>query len=90
MFTTSEIDLFEQLELSIVKYNNLGFVSGDLNCRTSDSSDYFDFDKYLNQFLLILTTCSIPIRSNTNRIIDHYGIRSSNWLFNRKWSTIIL
>ena len=77
IFTTSEIDLFEQLELGIVKYNNLGkvFVSGDLNSRTSDSLDYFEHDKYLDQSLFILNTCSIPIRTNKDRIIDHYGIR---------------
>ena len=55
-YYSSEIDLFEQLELGIVKYNNMGkvYVSGDLNSRTSDSLDYFEFDKYLDQNLSVL------------------------------------
>ena len=57
VFYTSEIDLFELLELDIVKYNNLGkvFVSGGFNSRTSDFQDYFDFDKYLDETLYNLT-----------------------------------
>ena len=60
-----------------MKYNNLGkvLVSGDLNSRTSDSCDYFEYDKYLDESLFMLNTSSIPIRVNKDRIIDHYGIR---------------
>lgn len=50
VFRSSQIDFFEELELSIVKYSNLGkiFITGDLNSRTSNSPDYFDFDKYID------------------------------------------
>ena len=45
------LTFFEQIEIDIVKYNDMGkvYVSGDLNSRTSDSFDYFDFDKYLDE-----------------------------------------
>ena len=77
MFCTPEIDLFEQLEFDIVKYNNFGkvFVSGDFNSRTSDSHDYFDFDKYLDEALYNVNTCSIPNRTNKDRVMDYHGIR---------------
>ena len=65
------------MELDIVKYNNLGkvFVSGDMNSRTSDSPDYFDYDKYIDESFYTLNTSSIPVRTNKDRIIDHYGLR---------------
>ncbi|MEW8545253.1 MAG: reverse transcriptase family protein, partial [Candidatus Thiodiazotropha sp.] len=77
VFCTSEIDLFEQLELDIVKYNNVGkvFISGDFNSRTSDSHDYFDFDKYLDETLYNLNTCSRPNRTNKDCVIDYHGLR---------------
>ena len=78
VFSSTDFDFFEQIEIAIVKYNDIGkvFVSGDFNSRTSDSLDYFDFDKYLDEPLFdMLNTCHIPIRNNMDRIIDHNGIR---------------
>ena len=45
----SNLDLYEQLESHIIKYNAIGkvFVTGDFNCRTANELDYFVFDKYL-------------------------------------------
>ena len=95
VFYSSIIDLFEQLELGIVKYNNMGkvYVSGDLNSRTSHSLDYFEFDKYLDQNLPVLNTCDKPVRVNKDRVIDHYGERlfryvSDHWFVNSKWSFV--
>ena len=54
-----DIDIYDQLETGIIKYNYLGkvFVSDDFNSRTSDSVDYIVYDKYLDhnlQFLIRL------------------------------------
>ena len=56
VFYSFEINLFEPLDLGIVKYNNMRkvYASGDLNSRTSDFLDYFEFDKYLDQNILSL------------------------------------
>ena len=77
VFSSTDFDLFEQLEIDIVRYNDLGkvYVSDDFNSRTSDSLDYFDFDKYLDEPLFMLTTSDIPVRKNKDRIIDCNGIR---------------
>ena len=77
VFSSTDFDFFDQLELDIVKYNDLGkvYISGDLNARTSDSSDYFVFDKYLDESLYMLNTYDIPKRKNMDRIIDYHGIR---------------
>lgn len=72
---TSNIDLLEQLEIDIIKYNDLGkvYVSGDLNSRTSNCMDYFEFDKYLDQNLSFVNTCDVPIRVNKDQVVDYYG-----------------
>ena len=69
------LDLYEQLETHIIKYNDLGkvFVTGDLNCRTSDELDYFIFDKYLDQNLTFMNNHEIPVRVNQDRILDYNG-----------------
>ena len=65
---TSNLDLHEQLDSHIIRYNELGkvYVRGNLNCRTSDGLDYFIFDKYLDQNLTFMNTCEIPVRVNHN------------------------
>ena len=78
VFSSTDFDFFEQIEIDIVKYNGMGkvFVSGDFNSHTSDSLDYFDSDKYLDESLFdMLNACDILIRNNMDRIIDHNGIR---------------
>ena len=74
MFRSSQIDFFEQLELSIV---NLGkvFITGDMDSRTSNSPDYFEFDKYIDYDLFYLNANDVPNRTNKDRIIDYNGIR---------------
>ena len=69
----SEIDIYDQLETGIIKYNNLGkvFVTGDFNSRTSDSIDYIIFDKYLDHNLDFLNPVDIPLRKSYDRIIDY-------------------
>lgn len=73
--SSSNIDLYDQLEQDIIKYNNLGkiYISGDLNAHTSTSSDYFEYDKFLDQNLIFLNTLDIPQRANSDRILDYYG-----------------
>ena len=69
------LDLYEQLETHIIKYNDIGivFVMGDVNCRTSDGLDYFVFDKYIDQNLTFMNNCEIPVRVNQDRILDYNG-----------------
>lgn len=45
VFQSSNIDIFEKLEINIIKYNDLGkvYITGDFNSRTSDSLDFFRF-----------------------------------------------
>ena len=44
VFPSSNTDIFEKLELGIIKYNDLDqvFISGDLNSRTADSLDFLN------------------------------------------------
>ena len=58
VFRSSQIDFFEQLELSIVKYSNMGkiFITGDMNSRTSNSPDFF-----LNLTNILIMTYFIKI-----------------------------
>ena len=77
VFSSADFDFFEEIEIDTMKYKHMGkvFVSGDFNSRTSDSLDYLDFDKYLDEPLVMLITWNIPIRNNMDRIIDHNDIR---------------
>ena len=76
VFSSTDFDFFEQNEIDIVKYNGMGKVFGDFNSHTSDSLDYFDSDKYVDESLFdMLNACDILIRNNMDRIIDHNGIR---------------
>lgn len=73
----ANFDFFEQIELDIIKYTDLGkvFVTGDLNSRTSDFPDCIEFDKYLDENLTFVNTRDIPIRVNKDHVIDYYGRR---------------
>ena len=75
VFNSTNIDLYDQLEQDIIQFNDLGkvFVSGDLNGRTSNDIDYFEFDKYLDQNELFGHSFDIPVRVNQDRIIDYNG-----------------
>ena len=63
VFRSSQIDFFEQLELSIVKYSNMGkiFITGDMNSRTSNSPDFFFFNLtnilIMTYFIKIVMIC---------------------------------
>lgn len=72
-----DVDLYDQLETGIIKYNNLGkvFVSGDFNSRTSDSVDYIVHDKYLDLNLQFFNPVEIPLRKSLDRITDYNGIK---------------
>ena len=69
------INIYDQLETHIVRYNELGkvYVTGDMNCRASDALDYFIFDKYLDQQFSHINAFDIPIRINKDRILDYNG-----------------
>ena len=73
----SDIDIYDQIENGIIKYNNLGkvFVTGDFNSRTSDSIDYISFDKYLDQNLQFLNSVDIPLRKSQDRITNYNGLK---------------
>lgn len=75
VFQASNIDLYDQLELDIIRYNDIGkvYVTGDLNGRTATASDYFEFDKYLDENLTPVNVCEIPARKNKDRVIDYNG-----------------
>ena len=75
-----DIDIYDQLETGIIKYNNLGtvFVSGDFNSRTSDSVDYMVYDKYLDHNLQCFHPAEIPLRKNQDRITDYSGLKLLN------------
>ena len=46
-----------------------------MNSRTSNSSDYFEFEKYIDNDLFFLNANDVPNRTNKDRIIDYNGIR---------------
>lgn len=73
--SSSNTDLYDQLEQDIIKYNDLGkiFVSGDLNAHTSTAVDYFEYDKFLDQNLIFYNKVDIPSRANKDRVLDYYG-----------------
>ena len=79
MIKYDETDFFEQLEHGLSLYEKIGnvFITGDLNCRTSNLSDILDFDEYLDDkgdcemsFQTI-----IPPRVNRDHVVDASGRR---------------
>ena len=74
--SSSNIDMYDDLEQQIIRYNDLGkvFVCGDLNGRTAEADDFFEFDRFLDSDSLFSNTSSnIPPRSNKDRVLDYYG-----------------
>ena len=73
--SSSNIDLYDQLEQDIIKYNDLGKinVSGNLNAHTSTAVDYFVYDRFLDQNLIFYNKVDIPSRANKDRVLDYYG-----------------
>jgi exonuclease III len=71
----SDFDFHEKLEADIMKYENLGkvYVTGDMNCRTSNEQDFLSFDKYLDQNLPFVDKQNIPLRQNYDKVIDSNG-----------------
>ena len=49
------------------------FITGDFNGRTSNFSDIFDFDRYIENQDLFLEISHIPIRVNKDSIFDSHG-----------------
>ena len=68
-----DIDIYDQLEAGIIKYNALGkvFVSGDFNSRTSDSIDYILYDKYIDHKLQFFDPT--PLRKSQDQTTDYDG-----------------
>ena len=74
--SSSNIDMYDDLEQHIIRYNDLGkvFVCGDLNGRTAEADDFFEFDRFLDSDSFFSNTSSnIPPRSNKDRVLDYYG-----------------
>ena len=77
VFKSFDIDIYDQLEAGIIKYNALGkvFVSGDFNSRTSDSIDYILYDKYIDHNLQFFDPTDIPLRKSQDQITDYNGLK---------------
>jgi len=69
------INLFDQIEIGIEKYKNLGkiYLSGDFNSRTADECDTINFDRYLDNNDQMPNYSDIPLRVNKDHVIDAYG-----------------
>jgi len=75
---TINFDFIEQIEVGIEKYKLLGkiFISGDLNCRTSNVSDNMDIDIYIdNDVNQQSSSVYITPRANRDHVIDTQGRR---------------
>ena len=77
VFKSFDIDIYDQLEAGIIKYNALGkvFVSGDFNSRTSDSIDYILYDKYIDHNLQFFDPIYIPLRKIQDQITYYNGLK---------------
>ena len=67
-----DIDMFEQLELDIIKYKNLGliFLTGDLNSHTSNEPDFLTYDRYLDDEDVFSIDSHIQTRVNKDHVLD--------------------
>ena len=74
---SEDIDIFEQLELDIIKYRRLGkiFLTGDFNCRTANEPDYLDFDRYLDDEDNFISPFVLQPRVNKDHVVDSHGRR---------------
>lgn len=72
---SQDLDLFEQLELDIIRYKRLGkvFLTGDFNSRTANESDCLDFDKYLDDEDIFLNDIILQPRVNSDHVLDTHG-----------------
>ena len=72
-----DIDLFEQLEIDIIKYKNLGvvYLTGDLNSRTSNEPDFLTYDRYLDDEDIFAIDSHIHTRVNKDHVLDTHGRR---------------
>ena len=77
---TMDNDIYDQLEIGIIKYNNLGrtFLTGDWNSRCSDSIDNLIFDKYIDQNFDFINSVDIFSRKSRDCIIDYNGLKLIN------------
>ena len=69
VFDVRQVDFHELLESDIIKYNNLGrvLVTGDLNSRTSNESDFIVFDRYIDRDIHYVNTPDPPARVNKDK-----------------------
>ena len=74
---TQDVDMFEQIESDVEKYKLLGkvFITGDLNSRTSNESDFLDFDNYLDNNAELELNDQNTQRVNMDKILDDHGKR---------------
>ena len=74
---SNDIDIFEQLELDITKYKQLGkvYLTGDFNSRTSSESDCLDFDQYLDEEDSFINDFVLQPRVNKDHVLDAHGRR---------------
>ena len=72
---SKDIDIFEQLELDVFNYRNLGkiFLTGDFNCRTANEPDYLDFDRYRDDEDNFINKFVLQPRVNQDHVVDSHG-----------------
>lgn len=77
VLNSHDIDIFEELELDVARYKQLGkvFLTGDFNGRTSVESDCLDFDRYLDDEDIFLNDILLQPRVNSDHVIDAHGRR---------------
>ena len=77
VLNSRDIDIFEELELDVTRYKQLGkvFLTGDFNSRTSVESDCLDFDRYLDDEDIFLNDILLQPRVNSDHVIDAHGRR---------------
>lgn len=81
--TLFEFDFFEQLNVDIRRYSDLGcvFVLGDLNARTGELADYIPSTN-LGQYVDLPdddTECDdLPPRKNDDKQVNHFGSKLLN------------
>ena len=71
------LTFFREIESEMLKFDNLGFtfITGDLNCRTSNEYDFIIFDKYLDDFQPMITQVNDNNlqRNSKDTVIDAAG-----------------
>jgi hypothetical protein len=69
-----DIDFYEEIEIGIEKYKGSGkiMISGDLNSRTSNCKDFIEYDRFINDELLLYQH-DILQRVNKDKLLDLQG-----------------